>query len=413
MISTQKLGRQIEIFVSCLLILGFGVLCLPEVQAIRGAADTILISQILLIAAVLATHFFRSDLGKLIIPPSIKKVHWVQALVHTSVYTYWGFYYFGIREHLPYIIYQLVFGNVFYFLASMALRRPYKIDFSIFPIVLSINLFIWFKHEYFYWQLLMVAGAVLGKMLIQREIKGRRAHIFNPSALVMFSVAVFAILLPIAPLFKVLDVVRSFALVPHFYIFLFIVGSITQWFGETTLVSMGAVATVLICDTLSKKIFGMPVMPSLLDRNVFLGMTLLITDPATSPKSKGAQFFFGSIYAMSVIFSFGLLSLFDKPEYYDKLLFIPLLNYLVPSFDKLADRLQSFSLKIKEFRPLQSKALIISLYGLLIFTFSPRLEKEHKRIPFLMHWSHRAYGTHEDPPIDPRLEQQLPRPSHE
>ncbi len=51
-----------------------------------------------------------------------------------------------------------------------------------FPVIFSINLFLWFKPDWFYFQFLMVALGFAAKELIRWDKDGRRAHIFNPSS---------------------------------------------------------------------------------------------------------------------------------------------------------------------------------------------------------------------------------------
>lgn len=46
----------------------------------------------------------------------------------------------------------------------------------------SINLFLWFKPEWFYWQFVMVVVGFLAKEFLRWQKDGRSAHIFNPSS---------------------------------------------------------------------------------------------------------------------------------------------------------------------------------------------------------------------------------------
>ena len=62
---------------------------------------------------------------------------------------------------------------------------------------------------------------------------------------------------------------------------------------------------------------------------VFLGMHLLVTDPATSPRTAPGRVVFGAAYALSVIALYGLLGSVGAPQFYDKLLAVPVLNLLV------------------------------------------------------------------------------------
>ena len=59
-------------------------------------------------------------------------------------------------------------------------RDDYTLGFGPFPVIFSINLFLWFKPDWFYLQFLMVATGFAAKALIRWEKDGRPSHIFNP-----------------------------------------------------------------------------------------------------------------------------------------------------------------------------------------------------------------------------------------
>jgi hypothetical protein len=69
---------------------------------------------------------------------------------------------------------------------------------------------------------------------------------------------------------------------------------------------------------------------------VFLGLHLLVTDPATSPRSNIGKAIFGSLYGLGVWLSYAVLRQFGLPEFYDKLLVVPILNLGVQLLDHLA-----------------------------------------------------------------------------
>jgi hypothetical protein len=69
---------------------------------------------------------------------------------------------------------------------------------------------------------------------------------------------------------------------------------------------------------------------------VFIGMTLLFTDPATSPRTVLGRIFFGVLYGLTTVFLYDLLLSWNTPAFYDKLLQLPLLNLSVILLDRLA-----------------------------------------------------------------------------
>jgi hypothetical protein len=69
---------------------------------------------------------------------------------------------------------------------------------------------------------------------------------------------------------------------------------------------------------------------------VFIGMTLLFTDPTTSPRTLVGRIFFGVLYGLSTLLLYHLLLSWNTPAFYDKLLQLPLLNLSVKLLDRLA-----------------------------------------------------------------------------
>ena len=83
-----------------------------------------------------------------------------------------------------------MFAYAFDMLLTWSRRDTYVLGFAPFPVIFSINLFLWFKPDWFYLQFLMVALGFAAKELIRWDKDGRRTHIFNPSS---FPLAVFSL----------------------------------------------------------------------------------------------------------------------------------------------------------------------------------------------------------------------------
>jgi hypothetical protein len=69
---------------------------------------------------------------------------------------------------------------------------------------------------------------------------------------------------------------------------------------------------------------------------VFLGMHLLFTDPATSPRTELGRIMYGVLYGLTTVLLYGLLIRAGMPGFYDKLLQVPLLNLSAGLLDRLA-----------------------------------------------------------------------------
>ena len=113
---------------------------------------------------------------------ALRKQHYVQACAHSAILLYWGAYWRPVYDAAYLIAAQVIFAYAFDMLLSWSRRDTYTLGFGPFPIVLSMNLFLWFKQEWFIWQFVMIAVAFTAKALLQWERGGRRTHVFNPSA---------------------------------------------------------------------------------------------------------------------------------------------------------------------------------------------------------------------------------------
>ena len=107
--------------------------------------------------------------------------------MHTSIYLYWGWYWREVYHYAPLIVAQIVFVYVLDMLVCWWRRDKWILGFGPFPIVLSTNLFLWFKDDWFFLQFLLVSTGVLCKEFITWKRDGRRTHIFNPSAIALAS----------------------------------------------------------------------------------------------------------------------------------------------------------------------------------------------------------------------------------
>src|SRR4051794_6381973 len=141
--------------------------------------------------AILSAAASRSG-RRLAIELVARRQHYLQACAQASVLLYWGWYWREVYASLDLIAAQLLFAYGVDMLITWSQRDAYTLGFAPFPVIFSINLFLWFKPEWFYLQFLMVATGFAAKALIRWEKNGRPAHIFNPSS---FPLAVFSLAL--------------------------------------------------------------------------------------------------------------------------------------------------------------------------------------------------------------------------
>ncbi len=275
----------------------------------------------------------------------LRPQHYIQAMVQSSVYLYWGFYWRPVYEHFWLIIAQILFAYTFDMLLSWSRKRDYTLGFGPIPIILSVNLFLWFRDDWFYLQFLMIAIGFMGKEYVRWQREGRNVHIFNPSA---FALGIFSVILIATNTTSLTwgqEIASTLTLAPNIYTFLFLVGLVVMYFFSITLVAGMAAITLFLFSAIYSSTAGVPYfLDSEIPAAVFLGLHLLITDPSTSPRTPLGKLFFGLLYGIGVFALYTLLGALGAPTFYDKLLCVPLLNLSVIAIDRLVRSVNSETL---------------------------------------------------------------------
>ncbi|MFN0051132.1 MAG: hypothetical protein ACKV0T_03015 [Planctomycetales bacterium] len=272
----------------------------------------------------------------------IRSTHYIQGILQGTIYVYLSLYWGDIGTYLPLLVAQALVGYLVDMQLCWSRGRPVRLGFAIIPVILSTNLFLWFKEDYFYYQLLMVASAFLAKELVTWNYGGRRRHIFNPSALPLSVVSLIILATGQVGLTRGVDLVGAFELPPNFYEVIFLLGLVTQVLFLTTPVSLGAVLALYLWFLAGEARYGEPLSATPVQIQVFLGLTFLVTDPATSPKSSLGKFLFGLAYGTGVFATYVLLRTQLLPAYFDKLLTVPVVNLMVPLFDRVSTWIESY-----------------------------------------------------------------------
>ena len=271
----------------------------------------------------------------------LRPQHYVQAMCHTAVLVFWGWYWQPVHDYAWLLVAQLVFAYAFDMLLSWSRRETYLLGFGPFPIIFSTNLFLWFRDDWFYLQFLLVAVGFLGKEFVRWERDGRRVHIFNPSA---FSLGLFSLVLIASNTTSLTwgqEIATTLSLAPNVYVFLFLVGLVVMYFFSITLVAGFAAITLFALSGLYSALTGVPYfLDSEIPTAVFLGLHLLVTDPSTSPRTPLGKSIFGALYGVGVFGLYSLLGAIGAPTFYDKLLCVPLLNLSVRRIDAVVGLVQ-------------------------------------------------------------------------
>jgi len=267
----------------------------------------------------------------------LKKQHYVQACAQLAVFSYWGWYWRPVYAFAPFILAQLIFAYAFDMLLGWSRRDSYTLGFGPFPVIFSINLFLWFKPDWFYLQFAMIALGFAAKELIRWNREGRRVHIFNPSS---FPLAVFSVLLLASARSDITwgqNIANTQFYPPQMYLMLFLIGLPGQFFFGVTSMTMSAVIATLAFGRIYFAATGVYYFyDSYIPIAVFLGMHLLFTDPSTSPRRELGRIIYGTLYGLSTVALYALLGHSGMPTFYDKLLQVPLLNLSVKAIDWVA-----------------------------------------------------------------------------
>lgn len=267
----------------------------------------------------------------------LRRQHYLQACQQGAVILYWGYYWREVYHAAPLIAAQLLFAYGFDSLLSWTHRRKFMLGFGPFPIIFSINLFLWFKDDWFYWQFAMVAIGFVAKEFLRWTRDGVNTHIFNPSS---FPLAVASALLLITNASQTtwgFDVATTQFYPPHMYLAIFLFAMPGQFLFGVTTMTMSAVVTTFVFSAIYFTATGAYFFSdSHVPIAVFLGMHLLFTDPSTSPRTELGRIMYGVLYGLSTCVLYSVLIRAGMPGFYDKLLQVPLLNLSAGLIDRMA-----------------------------------------------------------------------------
>lgn len=364
-------------------VLLFAVLFFYEAHRIYGM---ILICNVIIMIPTLYYMTQKKELMESLIAPfHFKRALLIQLCMHMCIFAYWGYFHRAVYARIPIVIHQIAFVHLFYFVSSMYFRRKLVPSISLIPLTFSINLFLWFYHQIYFFHLILLALAILAKMFLTRSINGKESHIFNPSAIVLALATIIILLFPVHEVIYGPQIGAIWIGIPHFDIFLFTLGCITLWTPNRYLMAMSAIGIIILGDYFTDTYAGLPLFAELAKGSVLLGCTLLICDPATSPNSKAGQILFGLTYGVSVAVAFTIFSKFYWNTYYDKLFFVCMLNYFSPNFDRVGVWIEN---KFSQFNWLNlagHRAVLLAVYVAFFWTVYPRFERMTPP-PFFMNY---------------------------
>lgn len=264
--------------------------------------------------------------------------HYVQGLVQIVILAYWGWYVRDVQLESPLIVAQVLYLTILDALLSWSRGRGWRLGFGAMPIVFSTNLLLWFHHDVYYLQFVMITIGALGKQFVTWERDGRRTHIFNPSVFGQFIIAVALIATGTSnELTRGQWIASTFEAPNYMILVIFLLGLGVQSLFGVTLMTLAAAASLWILNLIYTQTTGMYYFVTVnIAATIFLGLHLLITDPATTPRTNLGKFVFGALYGVGYFVLFRILDLLEVPVFWDKLLPVPILNLLAPILDRMA-----------------------------------------------------------------------------
>jgi len=215
----------------------------------------------------------------------------------------------------------------------------------------------------------MIAIAVLCKEFLRWSRDGAIKHVFNPSAIGLFLFSVGLILSNNTHITWGKEIAETLRLPPYIYIELFCLGLVVQALFSVTLVTLSAATALYFLNLAFTRATGVYYfIDSGISVSLFLGLHLLVTDPATSPRTTIGRILFGGLYGGSAFAAYGLLALLGIPIFYDKLLPVPALNLTVRALDYRATKLAAFFSRWSVFdswKPRSTNLAFMALWSVL------------------------------------------------
>lgn len=133
------------------------------------------------------------------------------------------------------------------------------------------------------------------------------------------------------------EVAVSLGRPPYIYFWIFATGMVVQSLFAVTLVTLSAAASLFLLNLAYTSATGVYYfVDSTIPIAVFLGLHLLVTDPATSPRRNIGKVLFGATYGAAVFSLYSVLGWLGMPTFYDKLLCVPPLNLMAPWLERVS-----------------------------------------------------------------------------
>lgn len=264
---------------------------------------------------------------RIVVTRRVKITHALPTALQTTLFAYWLAHWPDGRILIVLIAVQLAYAYVFDFLFSVVREPRWQAGLGPVPVVLSTNLFAQFIGDAYWCSFLAVAVGLAAKTFVLRDGK----HIFNPSVIGLTVVAVIELA---SPSIGSPDFGHEFDAPPNMTELILMLALIVQLRLPVVLVTLGAALGILATNRVVPDAAFNPAWAA-----VTLVLCLLITDPATIPRSEKGKLLFGLFVGSGMVVGHNLLIAAGYSDFWAKLAAVPLANLLVPAFNRGADLL--------------------------------------------------------------------------
>ena len=353
------------------------------------AQSSILICNLLVIFSSLYFYQLKDRINEFVCTPVFNKAVLLQVVVQLIIFCYWGIYNPAVYDRFPLIAHQVVFAYFLQFCLAIHYKKKFSISYSNVAAILSTNLFVWFDPKVYFLHLVLIYLALLAKMFITREINGIRTHVFNPSGFVSFLAMIGISLAWFTPGFHIGEYVYApqigafWLWLPHFDFVVFVASCLSLWTPNFYLIPISCISFLVGSNILSRFFMGMDFTETLGKGTVLVGITLLVTDPSTAPKTKLGQILYGVAYAVSLAIAFPILAYLRWDQYYKKVVFIWLVNFLAPYFDLCALWIEEKIIFLKWIEVYLTQKRLLLAY-IVFFAIALNFVERATNPPFLM-----------------------------
>lgn len=245
--------------------------------------------------------------------------HLLPATLQLVIFAYWGLYWHPLGEvWAPIIALEVLYAVGLDLWLGLHRNRELQFGVGALPIALSTNLFVIYPPGRVGLTLVAIAIALWSK----HHLRLPRGHLFNPSALGLVVVGLGA---QTIGRMNLGDTAAEFSLMPNGTLLVLLLGLVVQWRLGVVLVSIGAFFGLqLLVPVLGKQIYDPAWAP------VTLVITLLVTDPATSPRGPLERLIFGFLAGVAMqLVGHACIAVWDN-DFYGKVGGVVVANALVP-----------------------------------------------------------------------------------